>query len=366
MTRPITHAIYKATPNDFVVTEIMPLADNLSHEGEHLWLLIEKIGINTAFVAKLLANVAKIPIHDVGYSGLKDRHARTIQWFSLRLPKPKINIAQIENQLNQSLKKGEQIRLHRHAWHNKKLNRSTHKANHFYICLRQVIGDKMAIEKALHAIKQHGVPNFFGNQRFGINQSNLAKADTYFKKIIKNQKDNKKHHPKISHEHSLIISAARSHLFNLILQKRMQDGSWNQAITGDVFNLDGTGSLFSSPLDDTIKKRVVMGDIHPTAPLIGIHHKLTSTNQAQIIENSILNQDLYTHWQQALIQLGVKADRRAMRMMVQNLTWHWINDNVLVLDFYLNAGSFATSLLEYLTWQLVNGSQSATHPPQDH
>lgn len=71
MTPPIEQATYKAQVADFVVNERLQL--DFTNEGEHLWLHIEKSGINTAYLAKLLSEWADIPLRDVGYSGLKDR-----------------------------------------------------------------------------------------------------------------------------------------------------------------------------------------------------------------------------------------------------------------------------------------------------
>ena len=80
--QPIRQATYKANTTDFIVNELLPL--DFTGEGEHLWLHIEKSGMNTAYLAKILSEWADIPLRDVGYSGLKDRHALTTQWFSLR------------------------------------------------------------------------------------------------------------------------------------------------------------------------------------------------------------------------------------------------------------------------------------------
>lgn len=82
---PVQQATYKAHATDFIVNELLPL--EFTGEGEHLWLHIQKSGMNTAYLAKLLSEWAEIPLRDVGYSGLKDRHALTTQWFSLRIPK---------------------------------------------------------------------------------------------------------------------------------------------------------------------------------------------------------------------------------------------------------------------------------------
>ena len=77
---PILSARFKQSAADFQVDELLEV--ELSGEGEHLWLLIKKTGMNTSFVADQLAKWAKIPSRDVGYSGLKDRQAVTTQWFS--------------------------------------------------------------------------------------------------------------------------------------------------------------------------------------------------------------------------------------------------------------------------------------------
>ena len=70
---PVQQATYKANATDFIVSELLPL--EFTGEGEHLWLHIQKLGMNTAYLAKLLSEWAEIPLRDVGYSGLKDRHA---------------------------------------------------------------------------------------------------------------------------------------------------------------------------------------------------------------------------------------------------------------------------------------------------
>ena len=170
---PLRQATYKAYATDFVVNEILPL--DFTGEGEHLWLHIEKLGMNTAYLAKLLSEWAEIPLRDVGYSGLKDRHALTTQWFSLRLPKkqlPESEFAPLDIGVNESLT------ILAQQWHNKKLNRGTHRANQFIITLRDIQfadleatvseqdlsakkSDKSAVEQHLANISTTGVPNYF-------------------------------------------------------------------------------------------------------------------------------------------------------------------------------------------------------------
>ena len=188
---PIQQATYKADATDFVVNEILPL--EFTDEGEHLWLHIKKLGMNTAYLAKLLSEWADIPLRDVGYSGLKDRHAVT-KLYRLRIPKkqlPATEFAPIDIGEHESV-----VILAQH-WHNKKLNRGTHRANQFIITLRDIefANDdentesteqslsieqtaKQRVEQHLARIDDTGVPNYFGPQRFGRQGNNVQSVVT--------------------------------------------------------------------------------------------------------------------------------------------------------------------------------------------
>ena len=130
---PIQQATYKAHATDFIVNELLPL--EFTGEGEHLWLHIQKSGMNTAYLAKLLSEWAEIPLRDVGYSGLKDRHALTTQWFSLRIPKKQLPTSEFAPV---DIGADELVTILDQQWHNKKLNRGTHRANQFVITLRDI------------------------------------------------------------------------------------------------------------------------------------------------------------------------------------------------------------------------------------
>ena len=79
------HTCHIRTENtDFQVRE--QLGFNLSGDGEHDYLQVEKDGANTTWVIRRLAKYAGVAVSDVGYAGLKDRHAVTTQWFSVRQP----------------------------------------------------------------------------------------------------------------------------------------------------------------------------------------------------------------------------------------------------------------------------------------
>lgn len=363
MTPPIKQALYKAKPEDFVVNERLEV--DFTGEGEHLWLHIKKSGINTAYLAKLLSEWADIPLRDVGYSGLKDRLALTTQWFSLRLPKkqkPDSDFAPVD------IKEHETVKIIAEHWHNKKLNRGTHNANQFLITLRdiefakdQTLGDKSSVEQHLQTISKTGVPNYFGPQRFGFGGNNIREALNLFARPLKSTSSAKKKNKRksaVREQNSMELSAARSLIFNQILAARVQDGSWNTGLNGDVFNLNGSGSIFASEhMDETLQARVASGDIHPTAVMWGTGNDKVAGDAAEL-ENTVVQQDaLLAALATGLEQREVKAQRRALRLPVEDLSWQWADEQdeeqTLVLSFTLTTGSFATSVLasvvEHLT-----------------
>src|SRR5580693_579808 len=159
---PLT-AEMRRTPEDFRVDEI--LGYDADGEGEHALLWVEKRGANTDWVAKELAKFAGIPPLNVGYAGLKDRHAVTRQTFSVQLagkPDPDWNAFPHED-----------IKVLAVTRHKRKLKRGALRGNRFVLVLRQVDGDHTVADHILKQIAQRGVPNYFGEQRFGREGGNV-------------------------------------------------------------------------------------------------------------------------------------------------------------------------------------------------
>lgn len=348
----VISAKYKSIADDFIVEEIGHI--DLTGTGEHLWMQIQKKGMNTTYVAKELAKWAKIPQRDVGFSGLKDRQAITTQWFSLRIPTSKLpdknfSIANINDQ--------EHITVLQQKWHNKKLNRGTHKFNRFIITLRDVQGDIESVDNTISNIKEFGVPNYFGNQRFGKDGNNINSALEWFKFGTINKR-NIKHNKDLQ---SILLSTARSVIFNQILAHRVINNSWNKALTGEIYNLSGTGSIFTNKLNIEIKNRIESLDIHPTGALWGIPSKSMPTESVDAIEKQVVSSShILTELAEGLVNKKVKHARRPLRLLISDLSWQWIEDietqtskNILKLDFKLPTGSFATTVLHSLVDHLV-------------
>ena len=310
---PLFSACIRTTADEFDVSE--ELGFEFSADGEHDYLYLEKTGANTEWVSRQLARHADVPARDVGYAGLKDRHAVTRQWFSVpRWHAPDWSLLEVEG-----------VRVLDQQRHNRKLRRGAHQANRFRIVLRGVLPDAGALNERLETIKALGVPNYFGEQRFGRGGSNIALADAW---------SQGKRLPR--HKRSIAISTARSYIFNQILDARVCDQTWNRLVAGDVANLDGSGSVFSvDQLDDDLTQRCNAMDIHPSGPMCG-----DGTSPSVIPAG-------HDSWLKALTNARVKPAQRSFRLRVADFAWSPGHDS-LALEFALGRGAFATSVLREL------------------
>jgi tRNA pseudouridine13 synthase len=324
---PVLSARIRTVPEDFSVEEIEGF--EASGSGEHLLLTIEKRGMNTAFAAKRIAVWAGVGEAAIGYAGLKDRHAVTRQRFSVHLPKrvaPDIDALQSDD-----------LRVLAHAWHAKKLPRGALAGNRFVLRLREVAGERAAIEDRLRAILDQGVPNYFGEQRFGRGGGNVVNALAMFagRRVHRDQRTH-------------LLSAARSELFNRVLAARVAEGSWNRPLAGEVWMLDGSRSVFGpEPWNETLADRLARFDIHPSAPLWG-EGALRSTEDALALEQRVLSDETSLKLRSGLEKAGLRQERRATRLRPQALYWEWQEDGSLQLAFALPAGAYATTVLAEL------------------
>ncbi|MGY1457036.1 MULTISPECIES: tRNA pseudouridine(13) synthase TruD [unclassified Luteimonas] len=330
---PVLAARMRVTPEDFDVTEIAGF--DASGAGEHLLLTVEKRGMNTAFVARLLAEWAGVDERTVGYAGLKDRHAVTRQRFSVQLPgREAPDIATLERSDPAT---GQALRVLDHARHARKLPRGALVGNRFVLVLRDVEGDAATIEARLQAIAARGVPNYFGVQRFGRGGGNVDKVRRMFAGM-RVRRD----------ERALLLSAARSELFNRVLAARVESGRWDRGLEGEAWMLDGSRSVFGpEPWSDALAVRLAAFDIHPSAPLWG-RGELRSVDDARALELATLADDDSMALRAGLEGVGLKQERRATRLRPDGLAWRWLAGDVLELGFALPAGTYATSVLAEL------------------
>lgn len=312
----------------FQVDEVLPFEPD--GEGGHVWLKIRKKGINTDWLANELAGFAKVPQVAVGYAGLKDRHAVTTQWFSIKV--------EGITEPDWSEFETEDIQIVEQTRHGKKLKRGVLAGNIFDLRLTDMTGNATLWQQHLEVIQQQGVPNYFAEQRFGRQLNNLHRVGHWFETGKA---------PKKRQQKSLYLSAARSWLFNLVLDQRLQLGNWNQAIDGDVMVLAGTkASLFNAEFSDSaLSSRLAKMDIHPTGPLWGRGTALTQT-ASLALEQQVLSS--WDDWQAGLEKAGMKQERRALRLFPQDFEWQFLAENQLQLRFFLPAGCYATAVMREL------------------
>ena len=317
---PLFAAEIRKVSTDFCVTECCDIV--CSGDGEHDFLWVRKIGQNTQWVAERLAEYAQVSVRDVGFAGMKDRHAVTQQWYSVRctgVDWTAFSTAGVEVL--------EQRRHHR------KLRRGAHTGNTFRIALRSSLLASHAgsIEHRLNNIATTGVPNYFGEQRFGRNGSNIALCRQLFggRKLTRNKR-------------GIALSAARSLLFNTILSERVTAQSWNRLLPGELANLDGSGSVFAvDEISDELQRRCSDFDIHPSGTLWGVGAPRSSAGVAGL---EIRAANAYPDLVKGLSAAKLKAATRALRLPVQNLDWQ-VDGDALWLSFELAKGGYATAVL---------------------
>lgn len=324
---PVLSARIRSSQEDFFVEEQPGF--EASGAGEHLLLTVEKRGMNTAFAAKTIAQWAGVDESAIGYAGMKDRHAVTRQRFSVWLPKKVApDIAALQS---------DALRVLEHAWHARKLPRGALAGNRFVLVLRDVAGERGAIEARLAAIAVNGVPNYFGEQRFGRGGGNVQQAVAMFAgRRVKRE------------ERTMLLSAARSELFNRVLAARVEAGNWDAALDGEVWMLDGSRSVFGpEAMSPDLQARLEAFDVHPTGPLWG-EGALRSSDAVRELELAAVQGDTASRLRTGLERAGLKQERRALRLRPTEMTWDWRQDDALELRFALPPGCYATTVLREL------------------
>ncbi|MGO1502132.1 MAG: tRNA pseudouridine(13) synthase TruD [Marinobacter sp.] len=323
----VASAHLKTAPQDFRVSEVLeefpdqpeiPSAVSVTGEGEHLCLRIEKIGDNTEFVAGALATLADCRSFDVGFCGLKDRHAVTNQWFSLYRPGMMDDDAALIEQISE---RWPVKSAHRSV---RKLRRGDHQGNHFTITLRQISAGREIVDSALERLKEQGAPNYFGPQRFGFGGGNLDRAIHIDPSALNRRAGKGKRRGRgrpggggDDRKNVLYFSAARSWFFNEVLADRVAQGSWRTPLPGE-------------PVE------------HATGPLWGDGGTSASGETEQRERDTVA----LTPALAALFSVTrMKPERRPLVAMAKRLNWQWLDDGSLQLDFFLEPGQYATTVL---------------------
>ncbi|MDM3870290.1 tRNA pseudouridine(13) synthase TruD [Porticoccus sp. W117] len=306
---PLGSAGFRTEPEDFVVDEALgfePCGD-----GEHLLLHLRKRNQNTRWLAQQLADIAGLRPMDVGYCGLKDRRAVTSQWFSLYLPKQELDMARVH-----AIEGVDVLASDRH---NRKLRRGDHAGNHFEIRLQAITGDRQQLQQRLEQIAEQGVPNYFGEQRFGHHGNNLREFEKRFVGQSGDARANQRRRGRRpGGDGGIVLSAGRSYLFNRVLAQRVEQGNWYSTLPGEEI---------------------------PTGAMWG-RGRSSAPEAVRQLEQMVVQ--ALPGWCDALEHSGLGQERRPLQLLPDRFEWRFDGEDLL-LQFSLPPGAYATAVIRELT-----------------
>jgi len=336
---------FNASPRDFTVEEI-PLYE-FTGEGEHLVLKVRKKEMTTWEMLDAISNHVGIRRRDMGYAGLKDKHAMTIQYISV--------MAIHEEKLKAF--KHDKIKILESVRHNNKIRVGHLKGNRFNIRLKKVLGiQKDKLDSVLKWIKTHGVPNYFGNQRFGTDGNNWVDGKKLIEGTLKIRDKKTK---------EFLMGSYQSYLFNNWLSKRMELNHLLQKFTeeeteqimkletgslkgtksqhnffklveGDVMMHYPYGRLFNVENLEEEAKRFESKDIAPAGLLAGKKAKVAQS-VAGVLEKPFVE------------EMNLNGTRRYAWIQVTEVKKTYVEEKAhYELSFALPKGCYATNVLDVL------------------
>ncbi|HEU4579949.1 MAG TPA: tRNA pseudouridine(13) synthase TruD [Polyangiaceae bacterium] len=321
-------------PEDFVVDE-QPLY-TASGQGDHWYVRLAKRERTTADLERAVADAAQVPEREVGYAGLKDKHAVTTQWLSVPVPH---SVPPAEWQLAEPYRV---LEITRHA---NKLRIGHLEGNRFRI---RVVGlgpgARAAAPALCERIRQQGIGNYFGPQRFGLDQRNLETALSLLAR--------RRLGPRAGQRGKFLASVIQSELFNRYLIARSELGR-DRLLAGEVVRLQGSRAVFVIEDVEREAPRLAAGDIHLTGPIAGPKMKQPQGRPLELEREAAASVGLD---EAGLRELGRSAPgtRRDLLLRPASLSWHFEEaggEQALIVEFGLPAGAYASLVIRALTGQ---------------
>ena len=331
-------AKFRSTPEDFEVEEVPAYAP--TGTGEHIFAFIEKRGMTTKEAVRALSESVGADPGASGWAGLKDRHAIARQWISIWQTTPD---ALMKTEV-------EGVRVLEAAPHPHKLRTGHLDANRFRIRLREIDPSRMdELREVLSEIETQGLPNFYGEQRFGRDGDN---ADRALRWVLGEARA-----PRSRFQRKLQISALQSQLFNRCVAERVQNSTLGQVFAGDVVKKHDSGGLFiATDLEET-QARADAWEISATAPMFGAKMRWPE-GEALAREEALLQSVGLTLERLAKWKRIAPGTRRFVRIPVPKIGLT-VSDNTANLEFTLPAGSYATILVREIIKQDAQPSKTS-------
>jgi len=312
----------RCVDEDFLVDEVPAYPP--AGQGGHLFVRFEKRGLTTREAVTHLAKALGVNPRDVGVAGQKDKHAITTQWASFERVQPDAALKlEVPN-----------VRVLAAVPHPHKLRTGHVRANRFELIIRDATDLDAANEVIAH-LSADGVPNYYGEQRFGVGERNVARATAMLRGETRPPRDR--------FERKLLMSALQSSLFNRWLAQRVSENLYARPVLGDLLRKEDTGGLFINQDNDDALRRMQAWEISATGPMFGASMRRAEADAAlreqAVFESSGLTDDMFV----AHAKLG-EGTRRAARVRLHDCEVERI-DVGLRLRFELPAGAYATTVL---------------------
>lgn len=317
---PKTGGRIKDKPEHFVVEEI-PLYE-ASGQGPHLYLTLKRRGLTTRQVVDDLARLFNQPPAAVGYAGLKDKDAVTIQTFSIPTD---MSDDEARGRCGQA-----PWQLLGLARHRNKIKVGHLLGNRFTIVLSEPEAGLAEASAIAGQLRARGLPNYFGGQRFGKDGDN---AEAGLALVLKGR-------PGKSWKDKFLLSALQSHVFNYYLALRLEEGLFEKVLTGDVCKKYATGGLFVSEDGALESRRLEAGELTHAGPIFGEKMKAAESEAAELEARVLAEMELKP---ELMAKCGA-GDRRANRLLLPDLTVEE-GEEGLVFTFALPKGAYATSVM---------------------
>lgn len=327
---PRLHGAIKTECEDFFVEELPAYPP--SGAGEHLFLWIEKRDWTTEAVRQHLARTLQIDPREVGTAGLKDRRAVTRQFFSVP--------AHCEQAVPAAECEGVQIlQAQRHT---NKLKTGHLRGNRFSILVRSQTADPLErVERIWQHLQREGLPNFYGTQRFGANDSTWQLG---LELITGRRGPGSLKRAQRRRLLRLALSSVQSRIFNDVLQARQADGLLQRVIGGDVARPVESRRDFVIEDVDEAQRRVDGGEWQLTGPMFGRRMRFpTGTARKRefaALEAAGLTLDDFNRFPRL-----TPGTRRPLTVRIADFQATETADGVQ-FEFALPSGAYATTVLD--------------------
>jgi tRNA pseudouridine13 synthase len=317
----------RCAPEDFRVEE-RPLYLPCG-EGEHLYIRVTKRGLSTPDLILRLSSQLHVRAQSIGVAGLKDAQAVTTQMISLQGVKPEAVAALPTDE--------RLLALNILGRHRNRLRKGHHAGNHFHLVIRDVReGTKEQLSRLFDELLRRGVPNYFGPQRQGRSGTNFQLGAELLQDATRRNKMSRA-------KRIWFMNAYQSHLFNLILAKRIQ--SIDRVFLGDWAMKMENGACFPVEQPEVEQLRADRFEISPTGPLFGSRAPWATGLPGEIEQAVVADMGSTAEsLSRAGAECGFRGERRALRVRLNELTWS-LEGSLLTMGFWLPPGSYATSVL---------------------